>query len=139
MNRVLLFLPLAVGCAQLGLVCTEMGCVGTLTVTLSRALADDAVVTVDLDGEVLDCPVDPEGGQPTTGCEVRTEDAGQVLRVSSGSTAWEEVVVSVSEGGAAAVDHVLTPEWGERFYPNGKACDGPDGGCVSGEADLDLD
>lgn len=134
--------PLALlltGCAQLGLACTEMGCIGSLGIHLSRALADDAVVQVDLDGELRDCLVNPEGGQPATGCLVTEGDEGPEISVQMGGVVYDEVEVRISEGGADPVSYTVAPLWGEPWYPNGKACDGEDGGCVSGEADLVLD
>jgi hypothetical protein len=139
MHRLLLLALTLTGCAQLGLSCTEMGCVGTLSIYLSRELTSDASVVVELDGASVDCPVNPAGGTPSVGCAVVSGDGGAVITIDSGSVAFEEVLVRISEGGAEAVEYAVTPEWGERYYPNGKACDGVDGGCVGGEANLALE
>lgn len=128
--------PLAFGCHALGLVCTEMGCIGSLTIVLSRPLADDAVVSIDLgpDG-VFDCT---PSGDTFTGCSLTEEGGEPAIVVQPGAGEPETVVVEIGEGGAEPAAYDVEVTWGDRWYPNGKACDGPDGGCVSGEGFLQL-
>jgi hypothetical protein len=126
------------GCNALGLACEEMGCQGTLTVLLDRLPTEDAALSVDLGDGPLACGVAGATTEPL--CAIEDGDEGPVLSVWVGmGQAPEVVTVSVSEGGAPAVDHELSVAWGEPWYPNGKACDGKDGGCRSGEAELALD
>lgn len=134
MFRPLLVLPLVAGCVELGLACTEMGCIGTLTVHLSRPLADDAVVSVEVDGEPRACAIDAD--DYGTDCALADGEDGPTVSIRTGSRAYEHVVVTIEEAGAIVFDDEIDPEWGEVYYPNGKACDGPDGGCIGGEADL---
>jgi hypothetical protein len=126
------------GCRAIGLMCTDMGCQGTLTVLLDRLPTEDAAVTLDLGDGPLDCGVATETTEPL--CGIEDGEDGPSLRVWVGmGQAPEVVTVSVSEGGAPAVEHDLDVTWGEPWYPNGEACDGKDGGCRSGEAELALD
>jgi hypothetical protein len=79
-------------------------------------------------------------GAEEAGCVLTNDADGASLEIRVGmGQAPEVVTVSVSEGGAPAVGHELDVAWGEPWYPNGKACDGEDGGCRSGEAELALD
>lgn len=133
MYRLPLLLALA-GCEALGLACTEMGCIGTLTIFLSRPLADGALVTATVDGETVDCP---PGDEVLEGCILTTVDGEAAIQMRTGGTAWEMVDLDIDEGGGPAT-YQVNPTWGDRWFPNGEACDGPDGGCVSGEADLAL-
>ena len=128
-----------VACNALGLSCTDMGCSGTLTVFLDRAPAADAVITMDVgDGESYVCGFATETQQPL--CTLEEIDGAPVLSMTVGmGQAPETVTVTVSEAGAEPVDHLVTVEWGEPWYPNGKACDGKDGGCSAGDGDLSLD
>lgn len=122
------------GCSSLGLACTEVGCFGSLVITLDRAPVTDAVITVDVgDGETWPCL--PEAEAMDTICTI--EDASLQIATGMGSPALDVVIVAVDEG-AGAVEHEVEVTWGEPYYPNGKACDGRDGGCRSGEGSLTL-
>lgn len=121
----------ASGCHALNFSCTEVGCQGTLTVFLDRALAGDAVVTVSFAGEDVTCA--PDGA-----CEVAEVDGQPAITIRTPMGVPEETwSLAISEGGAPAVPYEVTPVWDdETFYPNGEGCDD---GCTSGEAELALD
>ncbi|MEQ1731400.1 MAG: hypothetical protein ABL982_23770 [Vicinamibacterales bacterium] len=125
------------GCEGVGLSCTEMGCTGTWTVSIDRALAEDAVVTVDLgDGDLRTCAVTAE---PYSPCAIREVNGAAMLEVQVGmGQAPDTATVSIGEGGAEPTDYPVSITWGPATYPNGKACDGADGGCRSGESELSL-
>lgn len=126
------------GCRTLGLSCTDMGCLGTLTVLLDRMPSEDAVITLDLGDGPLTCGFATETTEPL--CVIEDGDDGPALsaRVGMGQDP-PDVDVSVSEGGAPAEVSTLPVTWSDPWYPNGKACDGEDGGCRSGDAALALD
>lgn len=116
--------------------CTLMGCGGTLTITLDRALADDAIVAVDMgEDDLRDCTVGDDSGACTI-----TELGG--VTVLSISTEWgqapETFDLELSEGGSDVVSYIVEPTWSEPHFPNGEACDGPDGGCRSASVNLAL-
>lgn len=123
-----------VGCQAVGLACTEMGCAGSITILLDRAPTEGAGIEVDLgDGDVRICT---SGGDPSS-CTLDTTDGDVVLEIGVPmGSAPETIVVTVDEG--AVIDHDVAITWGEPYYPNGKACDGADGGCAAGEGALTL-
>lgn len=126
------------GCQALGLSCTEMGCTGTLTVLLDRMPTEDAVITLDLGDGATACGTATETTEPL--CVIEDGEFGPSLSMMVGmGQDPPEIEVSVSEGGAPAEVSTLPVTWGEPWYPNGKACDGEDGGCRSGDAELALD
>ncbi len=102
--------------------CSEMGCSALLTITLDRALAGDAVVSVDLDGAVTDCfAADESSGYG--GCQHRLVDGVAVITMTLGSDAPSDVAaVRISEGGAPSVEHAVPLTADEPYYPNGKRC-----------------
>jgi hypothetical protein len=118
--------------------CTEIGCTGALTVTITGA-PEGAIVGLVLDGEVVSCTV-PATGNGTcegdlTASLTRAEDAVAVV-VGTGMTdgvPWEKVDVSVYQGEAILLEESqVTPDWSDPDYPNGEACDAPFG-CYSAE------
>lgn len=132
--RLLLALALLPGCAAVGLACTEMGCSGTLTIFVDGALPDGATVEVILGDVAEACAVADENWG---GCSIAADGATIAVGTGMGEPPGEVTVV-ITPVDSAATEHTLEPDWGDSHYPNGKACDGPDGGCVSGEVDLVL-
>ena len=123
------------GCQAIGLSCTMMGCSGLLTVNLDREPIEGAVVEVDLgDGEVILCA----SGAEEAGCVLTNDADGASLEIRVGmGQAPDAIVVTVAEGDEVT-DYDVPVTWGEPFFPNGRACDGADGGCAEGEGDLAL-
>lgn len=121
------------GCA---LSCNEMGCSGSLTVFLDRALADGSTVSIDLGDGAMDCVVDTETS--LNGCILTDVDGSPAIVASTYMGQAPETASLLIDEGAGAVTYDVTPTWSEPVYPNGEACDGTDGGCRAGEADLAL-
>lgn len=121
------------GCA---LNCTEMGCSGSLTVFLDRALADGSTVSIDLGDGTMDCV---EGTDTSlNGCILTEVDGSPAIVASTYMGQAPETASLLIDEGAGAATYEVTPTWGEPAYPNGEACDGTDGGCRAGDADLTL-
>jgi hypothetical protein len=130
MVRLLVTLALLNGCQGPDLVlCTKIGCEGVLTITLVGEIPDGAEVSVLLDGEPC---VAEENGR----CQLAEDGSAITVQLSFGA-GEPEVVVRIAVDDTSE-NHVLAPTWDEPFYPNGEECDGAEGGCVGGEAELVL-
>ena len=126
----------AVALAGCAISCTEMGCSGSLTVFLDRALADGSTVSIDLGDGTMDCVEDTDTS--LNGCILTDVDGSPAIVASTYMGQAPETVSLLIDEGAGAVTYDVTPTWSDPVYPNGEACDGTDGGCRAGEADLAL-
>jgi len=125
------------GCAALGLSCTEVGCMASLSVMMQGSF---------LEGEAYEVVIEEMAEEPCVftlplqgdeGC-VASDDEGRLVvtvYLPMGE-APEDVTLVLYEDGEEAARSVERPSYGDPYYPNGKACDGV--GCVSGQVDFVL-
>ncbi len=133
--RLLIALALLPGCAAIGLACTEMACSGTLDIVVEGVIPEGATVEVVL-GEVTETCVVDDGTWPA--CSIAGDGATIAVRTGMGQPSPAEVTVVITPVDGDPTEYTLVPEWGAPHFPNGEECDGPDGGCVSGGAELVL-
>ena len=130
------------GCGSL--ICTEMGCAGTLMLTIDGTELIDGssyALSVDMgeDGtERCEWIWSDESGADTD-C-ARVDEDGRVLLdlVLSMGVTPESITVTLEEDGEALISNVVEPEWSEPYYPNGETCDAGIG-CSSASIELAMD
>jgi hypothetical protein len=137
----------AVACAVAGSFCTDMGCSGTLELTIvADSWAEgDYQVTMDVGGDYLErCRFTIPLGEPNpeagSSCwEAPTFDGTRltVFMPTPMDDSLVEVDVALLVDEAVVVEETVAPEWGEPAYPNGEECDAGYG-CLSGTATIEL-
>lgn len=141
MHRSLLpLVTLLAGCGAVPIACTEIGCTGSLTLSFTGRTWDDGAsytltVSGEFDGEPCVLTL------PDVGCDGQTVAVdGDTLtvgvRMPMGTPDEVHVLLETDDSVVHDGDHAV--DWGEPFYPNGRACDGRDGGCAAGEAIIAL-
>ena len=131
-------------CGPLGLDCSQMGCMGSLTVTMSTdSLADsEYILTIERDDHSEQCtfilPFDSESASCDLGAEITyNEDVLTVQHIVSMGEEFDSVFVTVSEQDFNLFSETVDIDWSEPVYPNGEECD--DGfGCRSAEISVDI-
>jgi hypothetical protein len=111
-------------------VCTRIGCWDSASITVRRpgGTLPPLAVTLDVDGERIECPAPAEGGLVTSpSCGSRTEvdirrfaDSGeQVIEIRNATP--KRVTVILRDGAAVLAERTFQPRY-EEFSPNGRAC-----------------
>lgn len=128
-----------------GLSCTEMGCGGELTITLSTEDLVDAEYVLDMerDEDSESCsfaiPFEQSTASCTQGSGIALEDGQIRIDTFTGMGGnFQTLVVELSESDRVLLSSQIDVEWSEPFYPNGEKCD-KDMGCYSGTVELILD
>ena len=119
---------LLVGCA---INCTEMGCIGSLTLNLDLAQEGTWALQVESDDVFADCEFElPADVGAEIRCDADSEvslwineaDSGYVGTLSMYNISPEEALLSAYLDGELVEEQTIVPEYSE-FYPNGIRCD----------------
>ena len=146
MPRLVLSLVLAAltgGCIALSH-CTEMGCMGSYSLSFEADGWEDGEYALDVFFDELvatDCAFTLPLAEQVN-CEgatvVALEDGVLSVRVSTPMNEdLFEADISLTQGETVLLEEVVEPAWGEPYWPNGEACD-RGYGCLSATESFSL-
>jgi hypothetical protein len=131
-----------VGCKVIGFACTEMGCNGTVQVSLSESELEEGSYILDLayGSVVTSCDFEVPFNSSTASCdqaEISLDGADVVVQAMTGmGETFESVEVTLSENDLVVHSEEKVVD-SEPFFPNGEECD-KDFGCLSASVHLAL-
>ena len=105
--------------------CTEIGCADGVRITLATPVplqAPEVVVTVNIDGTKVSCPIAPTATSCVAGAlTVTVQD--QAIRVLELAGAPEHIGVTITSSSTTLLTGEVVPHY-ETSYPNGSDCPG---------------
>ena len=143
MRKILFISALTVAGCETGMMCTEMGCGGSLTINASAE--DWADGTYDLEVQLGDndpqvCSFVMPFDDASVDCdfELALSSEGSELSVELSTRMGEDASdVTLSLSGTEVATDTIAISWGAPLYPNGETCDAGNG-CVSSQVAWDL-